>query len=146
MGRAETQTVRYMAGKGREIVILLWIYNNRGLALFKALFVNADTLPTKSISYRSSKRQRQNKPTSTKMISSAFARSRPLMARHDVSPHLTKWWKGVRPDDGQVSLIFFLAIRGFVGVAGGCQGLWVWDETVNERMELIDRVLSWWDR
>ncbi|KAL7539824.1 hypothetical protein ACHAXR_009639 [Thalassiosira sp. AJA248-18] len=37
------------------------------------------------------------------MISSAFARSRPLMARHDVSPHLTKWWKGVRPDDGQVT-------------------------------------------
>lgn len=34
---------------------------------------------------------------------SAFARSRPLMARYDVSPHLTKWWKGVRPDDGQVS-------------------------------------------
>ena len=36
------------------------------------------------------------------MISSAFTRSRPLLARHDVSPHLVKWWKGVRPDDGQV--------------------------------------------
>merc|ERR1711971_1450508 len=39
----------------------------------------------------------------TAMISSAFARSRPLMARHDVSPHLAKWWKGVRPDEGQIS-------------------------------------------
>mmetsp|Transcript_12094 Transcript_12094/g.21500 ORF Transcript_12094/g.21500 Transcript_12094/m.21500 type:complete len:98 (-) Transcript_12094:260-553(-) len=37
------------------------------------------------------------------MMSSAFARSRPLMARYDVAPHLTKWWKGVRPDDGQVT-------------------------------------------
>eukprot|EP00578_Thalassiosira_sp_NH16_P021998 CAMPEP_0181098044 /NCGR_PEP_ID=MMETSP1071-20121207/11903_1 /TAXON_ID=35127 /ORGANISM="Thalassiosira sp., Strain NH16" /LENGTH=97 /DNA_ID=CAMNT_0023180587 /DNA_START=62 /DNA_END=355 /DNA_ORIENTATION=+ len=37
------------------------------------------------------------------MISSAFGRSRPLMARHDVSPHLTKWWKAVRPDEGQVT-------------------------------------------
>jgi hypothetical protein len=36
------------------------------------------------------------------MLSSAFARSRPLMARYDVSPHMTKWWKAVRPDDGQV--------------------------------------------
>ncbi|KAL3785096.1 hypothetical protein ACHAW5_006790 [Stephanodiscus triporus] len=36
------------------------------------------------------------------MISSAFARSRPLMARYDVSPHMTKWWKAVRPDDGQI--------------------------------------------
>ncbi|KAL3792880.1 hypothetical protein HJC23_004805 [Cyclotella cryptica] len=34
-------------------------------------------------------------------LSSAFARSRTLMARHDVSPHLVKWWKGVRPDEGQ---------------------------------------------
>jgi hypothetical protein len=31
-----------------------------------------------------------------------FARSRVLAARYDVSPHLTKWWKGVRPDEGQV--------------------------------------------
>eukprot|EP00585_Thalassiosira_rotula_P003398 CAMPEP_0196142886 /NCGR_PEP_ID=MMETSP0910-20130528/12498_1 /TAXON_ID=49265 /ORGANISM="Thalassiosira rotula, Strain GSO102" /LENGTH=97 /DNA_ID=CAMNT_0041404261 /DNA_START=80 /DNA_END=373 /DNA_ORIENTATION=- len=37
------------------------------------------------------------------MISSAFGRSRPLMARYDVSPHLTKWWKAVRPDDGQIT-------------------------------------------
>ncbi|KAL7464491.1 hypothetical protein ACHAXS_004826 [Conticribra weissflogii] len=37
------------------------------------------------------------------MLSSAFARSRPVMARHDVSPHLVKWWKGVRPDEGQVT-------------------------------------------
>ncbi|KAL3761000.1 hypothetical protein ACHAWU_004620 [Discostella pseudostelligera] len=25
------------------------------------------------------------------------------MARHDVSPHMTKWWKAVRPDDGQIT-------------------------------------------
>eukprot|EP00804_Cyclotella_cryptica_P002615 CCRYP_010442-RA/>CCRYP_010442-RA protein AED:0.12 eAED:0.12 QI:50/1/1/1/1/1/3/643/98 len=36
-------------------------------------------------------------------LSSAFARSRTLMARHDVSPHLVKWWKGVRPDEGQIT-------------------------------------------
>eukprot|EP00984_Skeletonema_dohrnii_P016124 scaffold7103_cov96-Skeletonema_dohrnii-CCMP3373.AAC.2 len=30
-----------------------------------------------------------------------FARSAVRMARYDVSPHLSKWWKGVRPDDGQ---------------------------------------------
>mmetsp|Transcript_15170 Transcript_15170/g.23111 ORF Transcript_15170/g.23111 Transcript_15170/m.23111 type:complete len:101 (-) Transcript_15170:235-537(-) len=34
----------------------------------------------------------------------ALSRSRPLMGpvRYDVSPHLVKWWKGVKPDDGQV--------------------------------------------
>mmetsp|Transcript_23682 Transcript_23682/g.47091 ORF Transcript_23682/g.47091 Transcript_23682/m.47091 type:complete len:94 (+) Transcript_23682:57-338(+) len=32
-----------------------------------------------------------------------FARSAVRMARYDVSPHLSKWWKGVRPDDGQVT-------------------------------------------
>ena len=36
-----------------------------------------------------------------------FARSAVRMARYDVSPHLTKWWKGVRPDNGQVSLFSF---------------------------------------
>ena len=41
------------------------------------------------------------------MIStSAFARSRPLMARYDVSMHMTKWWKAHRPDDGQVCPFF----------------------------------------
>lgn len=41
------------------------------------------------------------------MIStSAFARSRPLMARYDVSMHMTKWWKAHRPDDGQVCSFF----------------------------------------
>ena len=40
------------------------------------------------------------------MIStSAFARSRPLMARYDVSMHMTKWWKAHRPDDGQVCIL-----------------------------------------
>ncbi|KAL7475722.1 hypothetical protein ACHAW6_001631 [Cyclotella cf. meneghiniana] len=39
----------------------------------------------------------------TMVLSSAFARSRTLMARHDVSPHMVKWWKGVRPDEGQVT-------------------------------------------
>ncbi|KAL7550884.1 hypothetical protein ACHAWF_014088 [Thalassiosira exigua] len=37
------------------------------------------------------------------MIPAAFARSRPLMARHDVSPHLVKIWKAHRPDDGQIT-------------------------------------------
>ncbi|KAL7433347.1 hypothetical protein ACHAXH_005522 [Discostella pseudostelligera] len=37
------------------------------------------------------------------MVSAAFSRSRMLMARHDVSPHMTKWWKAVRPDDGQIT-------------------------------------------
>ncbi|KAL3827377.1 hypothetical protein ACHAXA_003111 [Cyclostephanos tholiformis] len=43
------------------------------------------------------------------MISSAFARSRPLMARYDVSPHMVKWWKAVRPDDGQVRSGFIVS-------------------------------------
>lgn len=47
------------------------------------------------------------------MISSAFARSRPLMARYDVSPHMTKWWKAVRPDDGQVRPLFHQIIVRF---------------------------------
>lgn len=47
------------------------------------------------------------------MISGAFSRSRTLMARHDVSPHMTKWWKAVRPDEGQVSfpLLFCCWLR-----------------------------------
>mmetsp|Transcript_13825 Transcript_13825/g.22906 ORF Transcript_13825/g.22906 Transcript_13825/m.22906 type:complete len:99 (+) Transcript_13825:26-322(+) len=38
------------------------------------------------------------------MVSRAvFSRSRPLLARYDVSPHLVKWWAKVKPDDGQVT-------------------------------------------
>jgi hypothetical protein len=33
----------------------------------------------------------------------AFSRSRVVLARYDVSPHLVKWWAKVKPDDGQVS-------------------------------------------
>ena len=51
---------------------------------------------------------------------SAFARSRTLMARYDVAPHLTKWWKGVRPDEGQVSCYFFLFV--FFGRTSCCVG------------------------
>jgi hypothetical protein len=36
------------------------------------------------------------------MISGAFTRSRTVLARYDVSPHMVKWWKGFKPDDGQV--------------------------------------------
>jgi len=36
------------------------------------------------------------------------------MARYDVSPHLSKWWKGVRPDDGQVSELNYFAKK-FMG-------------------------------
>lgn len=39
----------------------------------------------------------------TNRVFTMFARSAVRMARYDVSPHLSKWWKGVRPDDGQVS-------------------------------------------
>eukprot|EP00543_Licmophora_paradoxa_P009056 CAMPEP_0202445884 /NCGR_PEP_ID=MMETSP1360-20130828/4606_1 /ASSEMBLY_ACC=CAM_ASM_000848 /TAXON_ID=515479 /ORGANISM="Licmophora paradoxa, Strain CCMP2313" /LENGTH=98 /DNA_ID=CAMNT_0049062287 /DNA_START=12 /DNA_END=308 /DNA_ORIENTATION=- len=37
------------------------------------------------------------------VASRAFSRSRVIMARYDVSPHMVKWWSKVRPDDGQVS-------------------------------------------
>lgn len=36
------------------------------------------------------------------MASGAFSRSRAVLARYDVSPHMVKWWKGYKPDDGQV--------------------------------------------
>jgi len=32
-----------------------------------------------------------------------FIRSRPVLARYDVSPHMIKWWKAKRTNDGQVS-------------------------------------------
>lgn len=32
----------------------------------------------------------------------AFARSRTVFARSDVSSHMVKWWKGHKPTDGQV--------------------------------------------
>mmetsp|Transcript_23331 Transcript_23331/g.34565 ORF Transcript_23331/g.34565 Transcript_23331/m.34565 type:complete len:95 (-) Transcript_23331:181-465(-) len=32
-----------------------------------------------------------------------FARSRPVLARYDVSSHMNKWWKGQKPTDGQVT-------------------------------------------
>ena len=34
----------------------------------------------------------------------AFARSRTVFARSDVSSHMVKWWKGHKPTDGQVRL------------------------------------------
>jgi hypothetical protein len=37
------------------------------------------------------------------MASGAFVRSRAVMARYDVSPHMVKWWKGCKPDDGQIT-------------------------------------------
>jgi len=37
-------------------------------------------------------------------MSSAFARSRILLAREDVSPHLVKWWKKIRDTDGEVRI------------------------------------------
>ncbi|KAL7496579.1 hypothetical protein ACHAWT_004753 [Skeletonema menzelii] len=49
---------------------------------------------------------RPPQPTATltnNNIVTMFARSAVRMARYDVSPHLSKWWKGVRPDDGQVT-------------------------------------------
>ena len=39
------------------------------------------------------------------MVSGAFSRSRAVMARYDVSPHMVKWWKGVKPMDGQVDIL-----------------------------------------
>lgn len=35
---------------------------------------------------------------------SAFARSRTLLAREDVSPHMVKWWKKIRNTDGEVRI------------------------------------------
>mmetsp|Transcript_21970 Transcript_21970/g.30882 ORF Transcript_21970/g.30882 Transcript_21970/m.30882 type:complete len:95 (+) Transcript_21970:56-340(+) len=32
-----------------------------------------------------------------------FAKSRPLLARYDVSPHMLKWWKSSKGSDGQIS-------------------------------------------
>ena len=57
------------------------------------------------------------KKTAATMVSAAFSRSRMLMARHDVSPHMTKWWKAVRPDDGQVSISLVLGF--LLGGRGG---------------------------
>ena len=37
-----------------------------------------------------------------RIITMVFTRSRPVMARYDVSSHMVKWWKGVKPTDGQV--------------------------------------------
>lgn len=44
------------------------------------------------------------------------------MARHDVSPHMTKWWKAVRPDEGQVSFHFAMFCCALLDVAGSCRG------------------------
>jgi hypothetical protein len=44
------------------------------------------------------------------MVSGAFTRSRAVLARYDVSPHMVKWWKGVKPDDGQVREVFPFSI------------------------------------
>jgi hypothetical protein len=38
------------------------------------------------------------------VLPGVFARSRPALARYDVSPHMVKWWKAQRPDDGQVRI------------------------------------------
>jgi len=32
-----------------------------------------------------------------------FIRSRPVLARYDVSPHMIKWWKAKRTNDGQIT-------------------------------------------
>lgn len=37
-----------------------------------------------------------------KMVGSAIRRTRPMLARYDVSPHMVKWWKSQLKDDGQV--------------------------------------------
>mmetsp|Transcript_17802 Transcript_17802/g.17188 ORF Transcript_17802/g.17188 Transcript_17802/m.17188 type:complete len:98 (+) Transcript_17802:58-351(+) len=37
------------------------------------------------------------------MVLSAFSRSRPLMARYDVSPHMVKWWKSNKNVNGEVT-------------------------------------------
>mmetsp|Transcript_7896 Transcript_7896/g.14224 ORF Transcript_7896/g.14224 Transcript_7896/m.14224 type:complete len:99 (-) Transcript_7896:317-613(-) len=37
------------------------------------------------------------------VLPGVFARSRPALARYDVSPHMVKWWKAQRPDDGQIT-------------------------------------------
>ena len=34
-----------------------------------------------------------------------FSRSRALLARNDVAPHMVKWWKGVRPSEGMVRVV-----------------------------------------
>lgn len=36
------------------------------------------------------------------MVGSAIRRTRPMLARYDVSPHMVKWWKSQLKDDGQV--------------------------------------------
>ena len=44
-----------------------------------------------------------------------FSRSRPVLARYDVSSHMVKWWKGQKPDNGQV--------RGWWSLFHGMKGL-----------------------
>jgi hypothetical protein len=39
---------------------------------------------------------------SDKQSKMVLARSRPVMARYDVSSQMVKWWKGYKPTDGQV--------------------------------------------
>jgi len=73
----------------------------RRLFLPGSLGVDTTLLPTNNRTPHKTTHTRSSTNCPT-MIYSAFARSRPLMARYDVSPHMTKWWKAVRPDDGQV--------------------------------------------
>lgn len=40
----------------------------------------------------------------TMVLPSAFSRSRMALARYDVSPHMAKWWKHVKGDNGMVRL------------------------------------------
>lgn len=41
-----------------------------------------------------------------------FSRSRPILARYDVSSHMVKWWKGSKPADGQVRRELIIVPRG----------------------------------
>jgi len=36
------------------------------------------------------------------MVGAAIRRTRPMLARYDVSPHMVKWWKSQLKDNGQV--------------------------------------------
>ena len=47
-------------------------------------------------------REKLRHKTKATMVGSALRRTRPMLARYDVSPHMVKWWKSQLKDDGQV--------------------------------------------
>ena len=68
-----------------------------------------------------------------RIITMVFTRSRPVMARYDVSSHMVKWWKGVKPTDGQVR---FRWARPFTLIIWRCTLRLLWQKLEVENVQL----------